>query len=219
MFDEFYLSTYAKIFFKWILSGYQHYQNDHIQCHLQEDNDQQSVILFETAKLRGQITIWASHIVEEEIVQKNNQKMLFYLHYQMSDLSQCKHLFLEFYQTFLKHERQKESQIALCCTGGLSTSVFIEQMNEVCELENIPIHFTSLSLDQLYQNYHNYDALYLAPQIAHLEPEILNDTQHCLPIYRIDPTLFATKNYRSIIQMVIDHSTQNTTNQQNSDAI
>lgn len=202
MFDEFYLEVYREIFFRWIIVNAKQYQKDQITCYVTVQNDKTKTICFETHKVKGTMTIWFNNIVEEEIIRPSDQKLLFYLHFTIMNLSQCCHLFNEFYQTIVKHTQQKELKIALCCTGGLSTSVFIEEMQQVCELENIHFQLVSLSLNQLYQNYQEYDALYLAPQIAHMEPEILALTKHQIPLYCIDATLFATKNYRGIIQVI-----------------
>lgn len=202
MFNEFYLDVYNQLFFKWILAQQKQYQTDQIHCFVETENLKYKLISFETTKVKGKITIWYNHIIEEEILRHSDEKLVFYLHFTLTDLAQCCHLFQEFYQTMIRYTQQKELKIALCCTGGLSTSVFIEEMQQVCELENIHFQLVSLSLDQLYQDYQDYDALYLAPQIAHLEPDILAHTKHLIPIYRIDATMFATKNYRAIIQTV-----------------
>lgn len=202
MFNEFYLSVYNQLFFRWILSHQKQYQKDYIHCFIETDNEKHQIICFESVKVKGKITIWYNHIIEEEISRLSDDKLIFYLHFTMTDLAQCTHLFKEFYQTMVQYTQQKEWKIALCCTGGLSTSVFIEEMQQVCELENIHFQLVSLSLDQLYKHYQDYDALYLAPQIAHLEPDILAFTKHQIPVYRIDATLFATKNYRAIIQTI-----------------
>ena len=202
MFDEFYRTIYNQLFFKWILCHDKQYQQDHIQYHVETENEKLKVICLSTTKVKGKITIWYNNIVEEEILRIKDEKLVFYLHFTITDLAQCYHLFHKFYQTIIQYTQQKEWKIALCCTGGLSTSVFIEEMQQVCELENLHFQLVSLSLDQLYQNYQNYDALYLAPQIAHMEPEILAYTQHQIPVDCIDATLFATKNYRGIIQTI-----------------
>lgn len=202
MFNEFYLSVYNQLFFKWILTQKKQYEKDQILCFVESNKPKYSTICFETVKAKGKITIWYNHIIEEEIARKTDEKLVFYLHFTLTDLAQGCHLFQEFYQALIQYTRQKEYRIALCCTGGLSTAVFIEEMQQVCELENIHFQLVSLSLDQLYQNFQDYDALYLAPQIAHLEPDILAHTKNQIPIYRIDATLFATKNYRGIIKMI-----------------
>ena len=103
--------------------------------------------------------------------------------------------FLEFYQTLIKYSYQRIYKIALCCTGGLSTFTFVEEMKKVCELENVPFQLDSLSLEQLYDQYLDYDALYLAPQIAHMEAQLLIETKTSGSSICIDPTLFATKDY------------------------
>ena len=200
MFEEFYLSVYHDFFFQWILLNKDSYLKDQVICEVQQQNDKFQSIIFTLPQVKGIVTIWYNHIVEEEIYRQDDQMMLFYLHYTITNLNQCRHLFLEFYQTLIKYSYQRIYKIALCCTGGLSTFTFVEEMKKVCELENVPFQLDSLSLEQLYDQYLDYDALYLAPQIAHMEAQLLIETKHQVPLFCIDPTLFATKDYIGIVK-------------------
>lgn len=202
MLDEFYLPLYHDFFLKWIILNKESYQKDTIQCQIEENNDRFQSISFEMSHVKGLVTVWYNNIVEEELYRKENNDLLFYLHYTIVELSQCCHLFNEFYQTMIKHNNQKPIKIAMCCSGGLSTSIFVDQMKEVCELENIPFEFYSLSIEQIYKEYQHYQALYLAPQIAYYEPNLLAHTKRQIPIHCIDPTDFATKDYRKIIKTI-----------------
>lgn len=202
IFDEFYQDLYHDFFYQWILLNTSSYLKDQITCQLKETTQQLSIIEFDALKVKGLITIWYNNIVEEEVYHKETNELLFYLHYIIMDLGQCKNLFHQFYHTIINFNQKKQSKIALCCTGGLSTAVFVDQMQEVCRLENVQFQLESLSLDQLYQDYHYYDALYLAPQIAYMEPELLSLTHHEVPLYRIDATSFATKDYLSIVTKI-----------------
>lgn len=202
MLEEFYQNIYREYFYKWIILNVKDYLKDHITCQLKEETADNRRIIFDMPHIYGYVNIWTSNIVEEEIFQKGTDELLFYLHYTIIDLSQCCQLFHEFYRTLVKLGQQQEKHIALCCTGGLSTAVFVDQMQEVCHLENVKFVLESLSLEQVYHEYNNYDALYLAPQIAYMEPELLNLTKHQVPLYRIDPTDFATKNYLAMITTI-----------------
>lgn len=200
--EEFHTSVYRDLFFKWIVLNKKQYIQDQFHCIVEESNEIDDIIIFDSEQVKGKITLWYNHIVEEEIYRKSDQKLLFYLHYTIIDLSQCTHLFHEFYDILLKHRTQKEIRIALCCSGGLSTSVFVDEMKEICQLENVYFQLDSLSLHQVYQKYADYDALYLAPQIAHLEPDLITYTKHSIPIHCIDATLFAIKDYHHIVKII-----------------
>ena len=202
MLEEFYLQLYHDFFFKWITLNANTYLKDGIDCQIEEENERFQSISFTMPHVTGLVTLWYNNIVEEEIHHKDSHELLFYLHYTIVDLGQCHNLFNEFYQTLIKHNNQKEIKIAMCCSGCLSTSVFVEEMKEVCKLENIPFKLYSLSIDQIYTDFQNYEALYLAPQIAYFKPNILAHIKRQIPVHCIDPTDFATKDYRQIIKTI-----------------
>lgn len=200
--EDFYQELYHDIFGKWVLLNAKNYSQDCVTCTTQESNDQFLKILFDMDKTYGFVTIWHNNIVEEQIYAKDTDEMLFYLHYTIVDLAQAKSLFQEFYSTLLKHNRKKVLRIALCSTGGFSTTIFADEMKEACQLEDIQFELTALTQDEIQDHYHEYDVLYLAPQIAHLQPELILSTHHKIPIHRIDATDFATKNYQSIAKTI-----------------
>jgi len=206
--NEFNSTIYKDLFYKWLVANKDDYQKDHIKMEYVEPNKRYLALSFQMDKIYGEITIWNNNIVEEEIHQKEDKKLLFYLHYTIIDLKQCIEMFNEFYNNMLKHSKSKDIWIALVCTNGLSTSVFASEIEEICELENIHLNVVSMSLDCLYEFYQKYDAIYLAPQIAYKEPDIINYTHHEKPIYCIDTTLFATKDYRSILRNMRDNLTK-----------
>lgn len=202
IFDEFYQSLYPTLFYQWILSNHATYKKDHIQLEISYYDSLSRIILFQMNKVIGKIVIWNQNIVEEEI-QDMDGHQLFYLHYQMTDLSQCCQLFEKFYKALLQYNQEKKLMIALCCSGGLSTSLFSKEIQEVCDLENTPFIIQSLSLEELYQTYQNYDAIFLAPQLIPMLAS-LEKTIH-KPMYCLDTTDFATKNYRAILQFIKKH--------------
>lgn len=203
--EEFYQSIYHDIFLKWITLNAKQYSQDHIHFEILEENKTYCQLSFEMKTVKGCVTIWHNNIVEEEIKHKDSQELLFYLHYTIIDLAQAKSLFQEFYHTLIKHNQEKNIHIGICSSDGFSTSLFVEELKEVCQLENLQLDIDSLSLEELYKNYRQYDILYLAPQLAHQEPELLTLTRHLVPLYLIDPTLFATKDYQNMMKTIKKH--------------
>ncbi|MCD7949519.1 MAG: hypothetical protein LUG12_04555 [Erysipelotrichaceae bacterium] len=198
--NEFNSTIYKDLFYKWLVAHQDDYLKDNIKMEYVEPYKRYLALSFQMDKIYGQITIWNNNIVEEEIHQKEDKKLLFYLHYTIIDLGQCIDMFNEFYDNMLKHSKIKNTTIALVCTNGLSTSVFASEIAEICELENIHLKVVSMSIDRLYDHYQKYDAIYLAPQIAYKEAEVIGYTHHEKPVYCIDATLFAIKDYRSILK-------------------
>ncbi len=202
--DTFYQNVNKDLFLKWIMMNNPTYIKDGISCCITKQDEYVTVITFRTELLCGTISIWAQNIIEEKITDRNNNE-IFYLHHIITSLTVCCQLFHEFYQSFLKYNHPSHIKVALCCTGGLSTSIFVEQMKEICELEKIDIQLDSLSYNEIPTKYPHYQALYLAPQIAYKEPQIIQDTKHSIDIYCIDTLDFATKNYHEIIKTIQSH--------------
>lgn len=208
--EEFYRELYHDVFLKWVLLNSQDYLKDQVICKTEEKNDQFYKILFDMNKICGYVTVWYNNIIEEEIYNKETNDMLFYLHYTIVDLSQAKSLFQEFYSTLLKHNHKKIIRIGLCSTGGLSTTVFADEMKEVCQKDDTHFELTALTLEEIDLYYKDYNALYLAPQIAYLQPELIISTNHLIPIHCIDPTDFATKNYQAIAKTIQENLIKDT---------
>jgi Phosphotransferase system cellobiose-specific component IIB len=203
--DQFYQAINYEFFYQWILSHQKDYIKDQVHFTIQEDSPTNKTIIFKKNKSKGRITIWSNQIVEEEITHLETQNLLFYLHYTISDFSQACHLFHKFYQAFLKESYQRDYHIALCCTGGFSTALFAEEMREACLLTNSHFCIESLSLSQIEQSYQNYDAIYLAPQIAYMQSQLMKLVKNQIAIHRINPTDFATKQYASIFKTIQDN--------------
>lgn len=202
MLEQFYQSLYHELFYHWIVSNESKYANDSIHLEKQSIADKCEILIFHMHNVYGKVTIWSHNIVEEEIHQKQNDQLLFYLHFTIVNIAQASQLFLKFYQTLIHEDQKKDYQIALCCTGGFSTALFVEKMQEVCDLENAHLQLSSLSLEKLYQTYDQYDAIYLAPQISYMRPKLMLLVKNQIPIHCIDATDFATGNYQHIIKKI-----------------
>ena len=196
-FEEFYQSLYPTLFYQWISLNQARYKKDRIQFEIGYQSHIAKKLFFQMDFVVGTITIYNNNIVEQ-CIQDHQGHQIFYLHFEIKDLSQACQMFKNFYDTLLQHNNYRPRHIALCCTGGLSTSVFADEIQEVCQLDAFPLYIDSLSLDELSQSYEHYDAIYLAPQVADLQAELM--TRYHKPVYRLNVTDFATKNYRAIVQ-------------------
>lgn len=202
IFQEFYQELYPILFYQWISLNNSTYYADQISFEKTYCDQYSRILTFQAENMIGKIVIWENGIVEEEI-QDIHGEQLFYLHYQIMELSQACQLFEEFYKTFKQYFQQDNTKIAICCTGGLSSALFADEIQKVCQMTNIPIIVSSLALEELELRYQYYDIIYLAPQIAYLQPEIIE--KYNKPTYCIDATDFATKNFHAILQTFKDN--------------
>ena len=136
---------------------------DHIQYHVETENEKLKVICLSTTKVKGKITIWYNNIVEEEILRIKDEKLVFYLHFTITDLAQGYHLFINFIKPSFSIPNKKNGKLRSVVLVVYQLLYSLKKCNKSVKLENLHFQLVSLSLDQLYQNYQNYDALYLAP--------------------------------------------------------
>lgn len=195
--DTFYTQLYQDIFYQWVLQQKPEFDRHHISIEIKEDENKK-IIYFHLVNAFGIIKIWHHSIVEEEI-QDLEKEPIFYLHFSISNIKQCVYLFNEFFKALLQYHHQTTIKIALCCSGGLSTSLFSTKLAELVKIEKLNYTFDAIGFYRLARQYDQYDAILLAPQIAYLEPTALMVTHHSVPIYCIEPIDFATNNYHRIL--------------------
>lgn len=198
--EEFYQNIYLDVFFLYIILNKKQYELDNIKCTILENDDLHRVIYFDLPEIYGRVTIWNTAIIEEEIFRKDNDELLFYLHYKMATIAQCHTLFNEFYQSLKSQSVIPPRKILLCCSGGLTTSLFAQKLQELINLEKLNIQVDAIGFHQLQKYYRNYDSIYLAPQIAYLEPTAMKITNREVPVYSIAPATFATQDYKGLLQ-------------------
>lgn len=202
MMDTFYHIVYGDIFFYWILGKEKTFLDNHITLSISRNDELGKTIMFDSEKCQGFLSIWEHHIIEQVIFDKKTQTNVFYLHYNFLHFKQMIHLFNEFYNELIAINKKEDIKIAFCCTDGLSTSLFVKELLEVCQLQKIDYQLESISIKRLYDCIYKYSAIYLAPQIAYLRPYLMQDTNNKIPIYCIDATLFATKNYQEVLKTI-----------------
>lgn len=200
MVDEFYSDINLELFFQWIV-GNQNKYDQKMECFTTDIDDRGKKINFIYHNLKGAIVIWTSGIVEEQIVDED-ENMLFYLHYQLVNLSQGQKLFYDFYEALTKHRKQFPVKIVLCCSGGLSSTFFATKLAELISLKHLNYEIIPIGFYQLDSSYLDCDALYLAPQISFLEPKAMNIVKNKVPVRTISASIYATYNYRGLLDMI-----------------
>lgn len=209
MLEEFYQNIYLDVFFRYIVLNKKQYQFDNITCTVLEDDSLHKVIYFGLPDVYGRVTIWSNAIIEEEIFKKDDEELLFYLHYKMVNIAQCRNLFHEFYTALKSQSILPPRKILLCCSGGLTTSFFAQKMQELITLEKLNFQVDAVGFHQLQKYYRNYDSIYLAPQIAYLEPNAMNITNKEVPIHCIAPVMYATQDYKGLLKCLLIEAYEN----------
>lgn len=196
--DQFYQNIYSDLFYYWVIGKKADFHQHHILMSKVDNGDSARIIRFDLTNATAYLKIWKEDLVEEEIIDENGEH-LFYLHYHINDIRQCRYLFYEFYKVILHHNNQIKIKVALCCSGGLSTSLFSIKLAELVDLEKLNYDLVAISIYHLRYQLNDFDAILLAPQIAYLEPAILKATDRKIPIFCIEPIDFATNNYHRVL--------------------
>lgn len=199
--DEFYQKIFCDFFYHWIINRKKDFLKHHIQVNISSPASNLRVIEFIIPHGYGKIIIWNDGIIEEEIFNEKEEH-LFYLHFYMTSLKQATYLFNEFVKVLLHYNSEKKFKIALCCTGGLSTSLFSIRLAKLVEAEKLNYDFEALSVIHLKKVYQNFDAILLAPQISYLEPKIIELTKKNIPIFCIEAIDYATNNYHRVLMQL-----------------
>lgn len=202
--EEFYQTIYLDIFYRYIQLKEKQYQEDNVQCTELKEDAYRRCIDFDTEEVKGNVVLWNNGIIEEIITRKSDSKLVFYLHYEIASIAQCQNLFEAFYSAFLRQSTSSPIKILLCCSGGLTTSFFAEKIRKLITLENVNMQVDSVGFHQLSQYYKEYDSIYLAPQIAYLVPEAIKVTKKSIPVYSIEPSIYATYNCQELLHSFVD---------------
>lgn len=199
--DQFYSDIYESVMYQWLLGNQEYYAQKHITIEIDQQYAQR--LIFTYKNLTGIIEFWGKqHIIEETILNKD-QELLFYLHYKMNNLSGFKNFIYTFFQQLLSYPQSR--YIAVSCTSDVTSSVFIQKLQELSDLMNMPYHFETVPAYQIEKKYQKYDMILLAPQVAYLEPMIKSFCQNQCIVQSIDPLIFATYDYQKTLDLVQKH--------------
>lgn len=202
MIDKFYHDINLELFVKW-LYGNQNQYDKNIICLLEDNKLYERKLSFYNDDLKGAIIIWPNGIIEEEIYDKNNN-IIYYLHYKLENLAQGQKMFSEFYEVLTKYTQKPPLKIIICCSGGLSASYIVSKLNTLITLKHLNYKIIPLGYHQLIDNYQDYDAIYLAPQISYLEPQIMKMTNKNILLRCIPPCIYACHNFRGLLDLITE---------------
>ena len=171
--------------------------------HLAKENEQEYITI-DTDYAQGSVVVHEINefkIVELKIVNLKNEKVAFYLHFELKDLEHAKELFKEMISSLKALKKEKKIQVLLCCTSGITTSYFTEKLNEASELLNMNFSFQAVNYSRLFATAFESDIVLLAPQISYMYEKvkgILNDQLViCVPA-----TIFGAYDVPKLISLV-----------------
>lgn len=156
----------------------------------------------------GELIVWHNLIVEEIITNQKTRQQKYYLHYKINNKIAVDKLVESFKWRMFNINRQnfvikKDNQfrkILLCCSSGLTSSLFVMKLNDFCKEQGINYCFKASNIFDKEALNKEYDLLLMAPQVQHYTKGLANIfNQHIL---NIDPNDYGQYNCNNIIAKI-----------------
>lgn len=192
--DEFLRDVNSLLYMKWI--SCMHY--DHIKI----SGDHHELVL-DNRFSRGSVILYPENIIEEEVVDKESNEVIFYIHFQMANMKHAKDLFEEMLDCINENSHQPLAKILLCCSGGLTTTLYAEKMSELATLEKLNYGIDATGFATLYEIGHDYDLILLAPQVSYLLPDARRHIPDAI-VETIPTKYFARNDFHQTLQFALE---------------
>ncbi len=140
-------------------------------------------------------------LTELTITDKKNDAILFYLHFELTDLEHAKNLFREMMECFDKQKSSEKIRIMICCSSALTSSFFTTRIREISDYINKDYEFEAVSYNLLFEKGFDSDIVLLAPQIAFHLKEVKAVLKNAI-VLKIPVNVFATYDCHALIEMV-----------------
>ena len=83
-------------------------------------------------------------IAEFQIVRTSDGEAIFYLHVLLDDLSRAQELFAQMAEALENEASHTTTQVLLCCTSALTTTLFAHKMSEVAQALSLDYEFKAM---------------------------------------------------------------------------
>lgn len=178
---------------KWIL----HHSSDRYRI----SENSKGTIEIQTENYLASVFFYPEEIIELRIESIREGKTEFFLHFQMTEMGHAKTLFEELEKTLLTLDEAHPLKILLCCTSGLTTSYFAEELNKAANAMSYKMNFRAKPIRDVYDQGFGYDAVLLAPQVSY-EREKLQNALAGATVMNIPPKIFARYDCGNLIDLV-----------------
>ena len=108
-----------------------------------------------------------SEIAELRITRLADGESVFFLHFMMDDIARAQELFGEMREALTELSSAKLTEVLLCCTCGITTTMFASKMDRLSSALGLGYHVQARPLDAAIAAGETYDVVMLAPQVAY----------------------------------------------------
>jgi len=160
-----------------------------------------------TQDARGEVTFYSfknmPDIVELRIVDADcDCEPKFFLHFELTDLARAQELLSEMTNELLKHDLYDTTRVLLCCTAGMTTSLFAAKLTEAAATLSLDYSFDAIPLEQARTEGGSYDAVLLAPQVGYQRQAVAEAFPNAV-VVEIPAKVFASFDAGSALRMVM----------------
>ncbi|MEE0026316.1 MAG: hypothetical protein U0J70_01900, partial [Atopobiaceae bacterium] len=164
-------------------------------------------VTLSTDKARGEVIFYTFNnmpeIVELRIVDVDcDCDPKFFLHFELTDLQRAKELLEEMTNELLKNELYDTTRVLLCCTAGMTTSLFAAKLTEAAATLSLDYSFDAIPLEQARAEGGSYDAVLLAPQVGYQRQAVAEAFPDAV-VVEIPAKIFATFDAGGALRMVM----------------
>lgn len=192
--DEYLREIHTIIFRQWIMNQ----SREGFEVTQTNDPD---IIAIDTDTSHSEISFNPMDIIEFTVTSHIHNRTEFYIHFQMNTLSHAVGLYVEMLECIQELQNIKTTKVLLCCSSGMTTGMFAQDLNEAVKLLGMNYEFSAVPYTQLYEVGMNYDIILLAPQISFEHAKIIQVLKDPL-IIKIPPKIFAKYNVNEMLSVI-----------------
>lgn len=181
-------------------------------CSVQKIDDEH--ITLTTSDAVGEVNFYAfddaPEIVELRIANPEcDCEPKFFLHFELEDEGRAEELFDEMASELEHHDRYDTTHVLLCCTAGMTTSMFASKLTDAANTLSLDYSFEAIPLEQAKAQGGSYDAVLLAPQVGY-QRQAVADAFPNAAVVEIPAKVFASFDAGAALRMVMHLLSDNT---------
>lgn len=126
----------------------------------------------------------------------------FFLHFELEDEQRAEELFAEMTEALQQTDRYDTTRVLLCCTAGLTTTMFASKLAEAAKTLSLDYSFDALPLAQAKEQGGTYDVVLLAPQVGYQRKAVAEAFPKAA-VVEIPAKVFAAYDAGSALKLVM----------------
>ena len=178
--------------------------------HGRSDGPIAATVSIRTDRATGTVNVYdlgqsTPDIVEFRIVRAGYEDdPAFHLHFELLDLARAQELFGEMLDVFVRLEHPEPTKVLLCCSGGLTTTMFADALTRTAKSFHQDYVFEAKGLERaIAEGDEGYACVMLAPQVGYQRAEAAAAFPG-IPVFEVPAKTFGTYDALGAFRLVMD---------------